>query len=421
MSLKNIRNVLIICTFVVISFGLGYQSGTRNFFSSSVENVSGKVSPIKDVDFSLFWDVWGRLEKFYIDKTKLDRQKMVWGAISGMVASLGDPYTVFLPPDQNKESKDDLGGKFEGIGAQLGIKDKKIIVIAPLKNSPAEVAGIKAGDWIIKVDDKETAGWTIYEAVSKIRGPKGTSVKLGIIHKDVQKPNDVTVKRETINVSSVEWKVVTADCSSNSGTNKCQIVKTSCSTCVNIIYLKLDKFGDKTSQEWNKAVSEINRDKNNANVKGLIFDLRNNPGGYLTGSVFIASEFLKDGVVVTQESISGGKESYNVNRKGTLLDIPLVVVINKGSASAAEIVAGALKERGRAKVVGETSFGKGSVQEAQELLGGAGIHITTTKWVLPSGKWINSTGIDPDIKVSNDDAKEGEDPQLEKAIETLLK
>lgn len=412
MNLKTIRNIFLVLALLVLSFGTGYRAGITGVGQNFIQNtplVGNTPTKPNAVDFSLFWDVWDRVNRYYIDKKAIDYQKMVYGAITGMVSSLGDPYTVFLPPDQNKEAKDDLSGKFEGIGAQLGVKDKKIVVVAPLKGTPAEKAGLKPSDWIVKVDDKETAGWTLPEAVAKIRGPKGSSVKLTILHKDDTKPVDVSVARDTINVASVEWEE--------------KNVKKECNDCDKVIYLKLSRFGDQTTDEWNKAVGEINSKLQTADskIKGLVFDLRNNPGGYLSGSVFIASEFLKDGNVVIQESVAGGKQTYNVERKGKLTDIPMVVIINKGSASASEIVAGALGVRGRAKLVGETTFGKGSIQEAQELASGAGIHITTAKWLLPNGKWINGSGIDPDVKAENDEAAPDEDLQLEKAIETLVK
>lgn len=419
MSLKSLRNLFVVLTLVVFAAGMGYRAGItgvgKQMFANTpvVGDSSGKPA---QVDFSLFWDVWGRLNRYYIDKSAIDYQKMVYGAITGMVSALGDPYTVFLPPDQNKEAKDDLEGKFEGIGAQLGVKDKKIVVVAPLKGTPAEKSGLKPGDYIVKVDGKETANWTLPEAVAKIRGKKGSSVVLAILHKEAAKTVDITVMRDTINVASVEWEKKNFKIVSS----KAQIIKDGCDSCQQVVYLKLSRFGDQTTDEWNKTVDEINKIKGNGTVKGLVFDLRNNPGGYLSGSVFIASEFLKDGTIVVQESVSGGKQTYTVDRKGHLTDIPMVVLVNKGSASASEIVAGALGVRGRAKVVGETSFGKGSVQEAQELSGGAGIHITTAKWLLPNGKWINGSGITPDVKVENDDSKPDEDIQLEKAIETLL-
>lgn len=425
MHLKTLRNIFLILVIVVLSFGTGYRLGSGSLSRELVAPVSlitGKT-PTREssvVDFSLFWDVWERLRRYYIDKEALIPQKMVYGAISGMVNSLSDPYTVFLTPEQNKEAKEDLGGRFEGIGAQLGVKDKKIVVIAPLKDAPAEKAGLLSGDWIVKVDGEETINWSLPEAVSKIRGPKGSKVVLTILSKGATVPAEITVVRDTIKVASIEWEIKTGKWAVGSGRWE---IKDDCQDCDKIVYLKLSRFGDTTNDEWNKAVEQIKSKIQNPNdqIKGLIFDLRNNPGGYLSGSVFIASEFLKEGPVVVQQQASGEKQTYTVNRKGGLIDIPMVVLINKGTASASEIVAGALQVAGRAKIVGESSFGKGSVQEAQELAEGAGIHITTAKWLLPNGKWINDKGIDPDVKIENDISKPDEDLQLLKGIEVLLK
>ena len=327
---------------------------------------------------------------------------MVYGAISGMVASLGDPYTVFLPPSDQKQSKEDLAGSFEGVGIQLGYKDGKIAVIAPLTETPADKAGIKAGDLILKIKDaannvdKETVGMTLPEAVELIRGPKGTEITLSL-SREGKEDFDAILKRDTILVKSVElsYKEKTA-------------------------VLKLTRFGERTYEEWDAAVTEIENKINKKEVSGMVLDLRNNPGGLLQGSIFIASEFLKDGIIVKQEkSQNGGTETYSVSRNGKLTKIPLVVLINPGSASASEIVAGALQERGRAKLVGEKSFGKGTVQEAEELVGGSGLHVTVARWLLPSGKNIDKEGVNPDFEIKMDDNDQTIDPQLDKALELL--
>lgn len=407
---KSLRKTLLFFAWSLIFVFIGYFWGTHdvktswNNFSPDVSIVNKEAPVTNDVDFSLFWDVWKRLERDYIDKEKLDAQKMVWGAVKGMTQALGDPYTVFLPPEENDTSKEGLSGEFEGIGAQLGMKDKKVVVVAPLKGMPAEAAGIKAGDWILKVDDEDTIGWSVPEAVEKIRGQKGTMVVLTVLHSDQQKalengedgsvnikPEEIEITRDMILVPSVETDYQG-----------------------NVAILTLTRFGDTTNEEWEKAVSEIvARDSDK-----LILDLRNNPGGYLQGSVYISSEFLDGGNVVFQENSDKTREEFPVVRTGKLLKIPMVVLINEGSASASEIVSGALKVRGRAKLVGEKSFGKGTIQEAQDLPGGAGLHITTAKWLLPNGDWINGTGIEPDVEVA-DDLNTQKDEQLEKAIETI--
>lgn len=348
---------------------------------------------LTDVNFGLFWDVWDLLEKQYIDKKAINHQKMLDGAISGMVSSLGDPYTTFLPSQQNKTTKEELEGSFEGVGMQLGFRDKRLIVVAPIKDSPADKAGIKPGDFIIKIDGKETTGNTIPDAVAKIRGPRGTAVVLTIVRQDETKPIDYTLVRDKIQIKSVESYFQN-----------------------NIAYVKLTRFGDTTNDEWKEVVAEIIAKK----PRGIVLDLRNNPGGYFESAIIIASDFFTDGAVVHKEHASGQRETFNVKKPGRLLSIPVVIIINKGSASASEIVAGAIQDRSRGILIGEQSFGKGSVQEVRDLPQGAGIHITTEKWLLPSGKWINGTGLTPDIVVPLGD-KENEDPQLGRASQEIDK
>lgn len=421
---STIRKYVILAALFILAGGIGYNLGERktNLSVSADKRIIINQEAPKEaaIDFSLFWDVWSRMLRYYIDAASLDTQKMVWGAISGMVASAGDPYTVFLPPKENKEFKEDLGGEFEGIGAQLGMRDNRIIVIAPLKGTPAERAGVKPGDYILKVNNEETVGWTVPQAVTKIRGPRGTTVNLNILHENSQKPIDLAIVRDTIMVPSVEtWVKKVSEIEEIGGVADIQKIDPT----KKVAYLRLNRFGDHTNQDWEKAVAEIlSMQKSNGVLAGLVFDLRNNPGGYLDGSVFIASEFVEKGVIVSQVNSDGTKQDYPVDRKGRLLDIPLVVLVNKGSASAAEIVAGALRDHKRAQLVGETTFGKGSVQTPQELKGGAGLHVTTGKWLLPKGDSISKVGVKPDIEVKLDDAMEASgDAQLAKAVELLLK
>ena len=301
---STIRKYVIFIAFFILAGGIGYNLGARKAtigIGPDKRIILNQEAP-KDasVDFSLFWDVWQRLDRYYIDANVLDTQKMVWGAISGMVSAAGDPSTVFLPPKENKEFKEDLGGEFEGIGAQLGLKDNRIIVIAPLKGTPAERAGIKPGDYILKVDDVDTVGWTVPQAVTKIRGPRGSTVNLNILHENSQKSVDLAIIRDTILVPSVEtWVKKVGEITEIGGMEEIgkldQVKK--------VAYLRLSRFGDHTNDDWDKAVSEILSAKlNNGGLAGLVFDLRNNPGGYLEGSVFIASEFIKNGIIVSQKN-----------------------------------------------------------------------------------------------------------------------
>ncbi len=416
-SLKSLQKITLVIALMLICANVGYRFGQRAqkapvSYSAEKQSVVNTSLPSgSDVDFSLFWTVWTKLEQKYVDRTKIDSQKMVYGAISGMVSSLGDPYTIFLPPKENSDFKQDLNGTFEGIGAQLGTKDDKIIVITPLKDNPAEKAGIRPGDWIIKVDGADTAGWTVPTTVTKIRGPKGSTVTLTITHEGEDKQLDIKVIRNTITVKSVELETRSA------GTSDCK----NNPSCPKVAYIKLTRFGDQTNDEWNTMAVAVRQQLENGTVKGLVLDLRSNPGGYLQSAIHIASEFIKTGMVVQQENSDGSRETYSVTRVGNLLNAPVTVLINKGSASAAEILSGALRDHKRATLVGETSFGKGSIQTPEDLPGGAGLHITTARWILPNGDQINGKGIKPDIEIKNATDSSQLDAQLEKGIETVLK
>ncbi|MDO8638787.1 MAG: S41 family peptidase [Candidatus Daviesbacteria bacterium] len=389
----NLGTLLII----VLVFVLGWQLGHRDYLMSWQSD-----KPKNEVDFKLFWQTWNLLTLKYIDNKSINPQKLYYGAIAGMVAAVGDPYTVFLPPEAQKSTKEQLGGAFEGVGIQLGYnKDKRLVVIAPLKGTPADKAGVKAGDLIVEINSKDTTNLSLPEAVSLIRGQKGTAVKLALFRENETKPRDVTLTRDTIVVKTVEYTSKTT----KSGKN--------------IAYLRVSSFGEKTKDEWDIAVKEAMSN----NTKGVIVDVRNNPGGYLEASVYLASEFLDGGKVVLQEDGQGVKQDLSVMRQGQMLDLPLVILINKGSASASEILAGAIQDRKRGTLIGDQSFGKGTIQSAEDLPENTGIHITTAKWLTPNGRWIHGIGLTPDIKVEIPaDLKDPlADPQLEKALETLDK
>jgi carboxyl-terminal processing protease len=408
-SHHKITNLLLIASVAVLLFGTGYKLGE---YKIAFGTVSQPNTNNKNIDFSMFWKVWDTLEKKYVDKKKVDEKKMYYGAIKGMVASVEDPYTFFLTPTENKQSKDGLEGKFEGIGAQLGMKDNRVVIIAPLKNSPAIKAGIAAGDFIVKVNNEDIAGMPLTQVVSKIRGDKGTKVQL-TLERD-GKEVVASVVRDTIKIDSVETKLD-------------EKLSTCTGSCDKVAYLKLNQFGDTTVDEWEQAVTSIKQEWDGGKVKGLVLDLRDNPGGYLESSVYLAGEFLAmNRLVVKQESTSYENKDYYVTRAGSLLDIPMTVLINGGSASAAEILSGALRDYKRARLVGEKSFGKGSVQEALDLGDGMGLHVTVAKWVLPKGDWINGKGITPEVVVKNvvpegNTMSRETDAQLDKAVELLLK
>ncbi|TSC86885.1 MAG: Uncharacterized protein G01um10147_760 [Microgenomates group bacterium Gr01-1014_7] len=414
-KLINLRLIAI----ATLTFLLGWQLGHRDIEVKwanykPIFSVTNRELPKNvNLDFKLFWDTWDLISRTYIDKKALDPQKMFYGAISGMVSAIGDPYTVFLPPQQQKSTKEELGGSFEGVGIQLGFNEatasadglggKRLLVIAPLDGTPAKKAGIKPQDMIVKIDEKDTFGMSLPEAVNLIRGPKGTQVGLTIFREGDSDTRNFILTRETIIVKSVEVSFK----QSKAGKH--------------VAVIKLSRFGERTEEEWKQAVDQIVA----KNPAALILDLRNNPGGYLEGAVFAASEFLEGGDVVLQENNTGQRVAFKVNRAGRLTKIPMEALINKGSASASEIVAGALQDRKRAKLIGEKSFGKGTIQEAQDLANNTGIHITVAKWLTPSGRWVNDTkGFDPDIKVEAprpeaEEKEEDSDPQLDKALELL--
>lgn len=424
--MDKLRFMRVIRFFLVIFISgvIGYFVG-RNSIDIAWKNfqphiqVEGKEPPasVTNLDMTMFWTVMDKIQNSYYDKTAINAQKMLDGAITGMVASLDDPYTMYLPPKANDDFKQVMAGKFEGIGAELGIKEKQIIVVSPLDGSPAQKAGIKVGDAIVKVGDQATFGWTLGQTVDKIRGPKGTPVKLTIARQGEDKLKDLEIVRDEIKINSLtSWTKPVKDIEG--------IDTKSLTSHANdkIIYARLSQFGDTANTEWmqmtNKIGFEVTQDKS---IKGMILDLRNNPGGYLTDAVFIGSEFVPSGTIVMQEDAKKDRLKMDVARKGLLYDIPLIVLINKGSASASEIVSGAMRDHNRAKLVGETSFGKGTVQTAEDLGGGAGIHVTVAKWLTPNGTWVHKKGLTPDIEVALDPKDPSHDTQLEKAVAELVK
>lgn len=422
MKSQKLRFFLAILIAGLIGYGIGVTKVTWEWknYRPHVEIVNKEPPPsLMRVDFAPFWTVLSKIENSYYDKTAIDGQKMLNGAIMGMVDSLEDPYTVYLPPKENEDFKQGLAGQFEGIGAELSVKDKQIVVVAPIDGSPAQKAGIKSGDAILKVNDESIAGWTLAQAVEKIRGPKGTEVKLAVIHKSATKPVDITIVRDTIQVKSlVSWTKRVKDVDS---------IDTKSATLSGdlndkVTYIRLSQFGDTANKEWTDVAIKLNQElQNDKEVKGIILDLRNNPGGYLTDAVYIASEFIKSGTAVMQEDKNGVQEEFPVSGRGMLTDIPVVVLLNGGSASASEIVAGALRDHDRAKIVGEKSFGKGTIQTAEDLGGGAGLHVTIAKWLTPDGIWVHKQGLQPDVTVQLDPNDPARDLQLEKAIEELVK
>jgi carboxyl-terminal processing protease len=393
---------------IIILFILSYQRGFENgkkdasfaeepFPIDQTTVINKDESEKFSIDFSLFWRTWDLLKEKYVDSNQLDSKKLFYGAIQGMLAATGDPYTTFFTPEENKKFNEDITGSFEGLGVEIGMKNNILTVIAPLEGTPAEKAGLRAGDKIIKIGDKITADMTIDAAVDLMRGPKGTEIKLTILRDGQEETQDITVKRDVISVKSVKSEIKNG----------------------NIGYIKISTFGDNTLREFNSAMNSVVSQKPIA----LILDLRNNPGGYLDTAVDIASRMLPKGKTVVIEESQDKKQKVLTSQGGDVLSgMKTVVLINEGSASASEILAGALKEnRENITLVGKKSFGKGSVQELINLPGNTAAKITVAKWLTPKGNQINEKGISPDeeIDLLSDDFQNNRDPQLDKALELL--
>ena len=385
------------------SFFAGVYYGYENRPGvEKIVGVFGKEPPsearIKETDFNLFWDVWSKVEDKFVDKAKIDHQKLIYGAISGMVHAVGDPYTEFLPPAETKQFQQDIKGSFGGIGAEIGIRKSAVTIIAPLKGSPAEKAGLKAGDRIFKIDDTHAADLPLDEAVRLIRGEKGTKVRLTIIRDGLDKPKEFTITRDEIKIQIIETE------QKPNG----------------IFVIQLHHFTENAGFEFRKAVEEFYR----SGSKKIIFDLRNNPGGFLTISVDVASWFIPPGEVVARERYGSGEEDlYRSSGYRLFENVPTVVLVNEGSASASEIVAGALRDVKGTKLVGTKTFGKGSVQEVLNLAQNSSLKVTIAKWLTPKGTEINGKGLDPDVEVKiPEKPKEGEEDRdwiMEKGIEVL--
>lgn len=406
---SRIKKIVLVILFIAIGFQLGIYSTQNSRIIAELAKkevvylgkLTGKYSSpekgvlAKDIHFSLFWEVWDKLKKDYVDGEKLSDKELFYGAIKGMVGAAGDPYTSYMDPKLTQDFENDLEGKFEGIGAEIGIRKEILTIIAPLEDSPAQKAGLKAGDMVISINGESTAGMNIDEAVKKIRGPKGEKVILTIAREGLYELKDIEIIRDTIIIKSVKTKSLEDD----------------------IMLIELFNFNDETKEAFNKAINETLT----MNPAGIILDLRNNPGGYLETSIEIASEWVKEGIVVSELDNKGEKIDYEAKGRSAFKNYPTVVLVNGGSASASEIVAGALKYHNKAVIVGEKTFGKGSVQALRSFSDGSSLKVTIAKWLTPDGVSINDEGIEPDIEVeySWEDFEAGNDPQMEKAIEIL--
>lgn len=410
--MKKFPKALTYTLLFAIVFLFGWESSSYYILKkSAVEKVEQQdVSPVaafssligtpsEQADLESFWDVWGLLSEMYVDETALDNEQMVHGAIKGMVASINDPYTVYMTPEETKEFDQSLNGQLEGIGCELTVKEKNLVVVSPLKNSPAEEAGLQPGDIVYKIDGEITAEMTLFDAIMKIRGEKGTKVVLTIIREGVDEPFEVGIVRATVNVESVSME--------DKGDG--------------IFYISINQFNDTTKPEFEAKIRELLLKE----PTGLILDLRYNGGGYLDIAVDILSELLPEKIeaVTIKRRLEEDNETLYVTGEPRLGEIPLVVLINNGSASASEIVAGAIQDYKRGIVMGEQSFGKGSVQEVDKLSDGSSLRLTIARWFTPNGTNIDKVGITPDILVerAEEDFEADKDPQLDAAMEYLKK
>ena len=398
----------VIIIFLVITFFIGIvvglnrqiaQSGQGGNLSNSGRVINTDSLPdylTKDVNFKIFWKVWDIIRSKYIDRDQITDAQLFYGALQGTLTALNDPYSLFLNPEGSKEFSDELDGKFEGIGAEIGIRQEVLTIISPLPGSPAEKAGLKSLDKIMEIDGISTIGLNLDKAVNLIRGDKGTEVILTIARVGSDELKKVAVTRDTIKINSVTLE-------DKEG----------------FAYIKVTNFNSDTSSAFLEKANEVIQ----KSPKGIILDLRNNPGGFLETAVDLAGYWVEKGQVVVREEFNEPElnQQYLSSGQAQFQGIKTVVLVNSGSASASEIVSGTLQDYGLATIVGETTFGKGSVQELEKLSDGSSVKITVARWVTPQGRTIDLNGITPDVEIelTQEDYDGGGDPQLDKAIELL--
>lgn len=408
-TMRIARNLIVVVLIFLSGFLIGRHVGIPGLSTPpSNVSISGDTKgDLKEIDFGLFWRVWNTLSNEYVDAGKVDLEKMFYGGIKGVVSTFDDSATIFLDPSETRSFNETNAGRyFYGIGAELGYDNGQIIVIAPFAGSPAIKAGIRSGDIILKVDGEEiTSSQSIYDVVGKIRGEEGTEVVLTILHKGETKVEDITIKRGQITVPSIEVKDV-------EGESQIKI-------------LDVGRFTDSSLEEWKGNWDEAVTSILDGSSKGLILDLRGNPGGYFDAGTYAANEFVSRGAILAKQSDrQGDQREFKASREGRLKDFPVIILTDGGAASASEILAGALKQNAKIKVVGEKTFGKGTAQSIINLPGGSSLHVTTMKWLLPDGMWLNKENvIVPDVEVLYDEEAfvEGRDVQLERAVTELKK
>jgi carboxyl-terminal processing protease len=387
----------------VFSAGLFIGASTnpllKSIFTVGQSQILGKDSRppylLQDVNYDLYWDVWNTIKEKYYDSSKILDTELFYGSLAGLVASLGDPYSVFLNPQVNNEFTQELSGKFEGIGAEIGLRKDQLTIIAPLPETPADKAGLKSGDKILAIDGLDTQGMALDKAVNLIRGEKGTKVKLFITPFDGNESKEVEIVRDTIKIISVSWE--------DKGNQ--------------VVYIKISYFNQDTFDRFSDAVNEALA----TNPKTIILDLRGNPGGFLDVAVKIASYWVEDKPVVLEKIHDGTVTPFPSVGRPILKDLKTYVLVNEGSASASEILAGALQDYKLGTIVGQQSFGKGSVQDLIDFNDGSSVKLTIAKWLTPNGQTIDEVGITPDVVVemTPEDYDENRDPQFDKVMQLI--
>ena len=417
---KEKKILLIIIAVLILSgiwfFGFfeGVNRGWKIHLPSPFEKILNREKPteIPPGDMAIFWETWKVILQKYVNRQNLDTSKIIEGATKGLVESLGDPYSEFLNAKENEALSQELSGEFFGVGMEIGRKNNTIVVVSPLPGTPAEKADLQPNDIIFKIDNLETSNLSSQEAANLIRGPKGTTVTLTIYRPSWNEAKEIKLVRDKIVVPSLKWQMLNNDylVSHFARNNEIALNK-------RIAYLRIYSFNQPLTFDFYQAAFQII----NANPEGLIIDLRNNPGGYLEGAVDIAGYWLGQDTVCYSEDAQKQRKEYRANGRGEFADLKTVVLINEGSASGAEILAGALKDYKKAILIGKKTFGKGSVQDLEIYPDGSGLKLTVAYWLTPNNFVINEVGVEPEIEVemTGEDLENKKDSQLLKALEYL--
>ena len=392
---------LLVVSLVTTSFGAGYVLATAGDAPSPLVGVQRELLQSGEVGdapkhFRLLSEIWDILGQDFVDPKAVDPDALGRGAINGLITALGDNHTSYIDADSYRAEQSGIRGAYEGIGAHVMLVDGVLTIVAPLPGSPAEKSGIRAGDKILAVNGKSTEGMNLLDAVNLVKGPKGTKVALLILHENEELPQTIEVTREQIKTRSVLLRMLPEG----------------------IAHVRIAQFSQRTSVELREALEEAEKES----AKGVILDLRNNPGGLLDVTVEATSQFLEGGIAGYQVDREGNREALRIRNSGEVISLPMVVLINRGSASGSELLAGALQDRDRAILIGTKSFGKGSVNHLRELSDGSGLYVTIGRWLTPNGTQIEGNGLVPDIEVefSEDDIRDRRDAQMERALQVLL-